>query len=82
MHCQKQNGSKDCGVFSIGFSIVLGLNPGKMFLQPVMRAHLVNCFNKAKLLGIRPVGCNRRARDPTIRSRAPDSSMDYIGMLQ
>ena len=29
MHCQKQSGNKDCGVFSIGFAttIVLGLNP-------------------------------------------------------
>ena len=51
MHCQKQNGSKDCGVFSIGFAnaIVLGLNPGKI-LQPVMRAHLVNCFNKGEMM--------------------------------
>ena len=53
MHCQKQTGSKDCGLFSIGFAtaIVLGLNPGKiMFLQPVMRAHLVNCFNKGEMV--------------------------------
>lgn len=53
MHCQKQNGSKDRGLFSIGFAtaIVLGLNPGKiMFLQPVMRAHLVNCFNKDEMV--------------------------------
>ena len=32
MHCQKQTGGKDCGVFSIVFAtaIVLGLNPGKI----------------------------------------------------
>lgn len=53
MYCQKQTGSKDCGVFSIAFAtaIVLGLNPGKItFLQPVMRAHLVNCFNKGEMV--------------------------------
>ena len=53
MHCQKQVGGKDCGVFSIAFAtaIVLGLNPGKVtFLQPVMRAHLVNCLNKGEII--------------------------------
>jgi len=53
MHCQKQVGAKDCGVFSIAFAtaIVLGLNPGKVtFLQPVMRAHLVNCLNRGEIM--------------------------------
>jgi len=53
MQCQKQVGRKNCGVFSITFaaSIVLGLNPGKVtFLQPVMRAHLVNCLNKGEII--------------------------------
>jgi len=53
MCCQKQVGGKDCGVFSITFAtaIVLGLNPGKVtFLQPVMRAHLVNCLSKGEII--------------------------------
>jgi len=51
--CQKQVGGKDSGVSSVAFTtaIVLGLNPGKItFLQPVIRAHLVNCLNKGKMI--------------------------------
>ena len=53
MHCQKQVGGKDCGVFSITFAaaIVLGLNPVTItFLQPMMRAHLVNCLSKGEII--------------------------------
>ena len=40
-------------IFSVAFAtaIVLGLNPGKIkSLQPVMRAHLVNCLNKGEMI--------------------------------
>ena len=47
--CQKQKGSKDCGLFSIAIATALafGAHPSKLkFDQLKMRQHLVNCFNK------------------------------------
>ena len=49
MQCQKQTGLTDCGLFAtaVAIAIASGLNPSKMnFRQEIMRAHLVNCFNK------------------------------------
>ena len=47
--CQRQQGGKDCGLFSISFavSLVFGMNPSRLkFCQDKMRAHLVECFTK------------------------------------
>ena len=49
----KQEGSKDCGLFSIASatSIAFGLTPNKQkFKQQSMRAHLVKCFENNKLI--------------------------------
>ena len=51
--CQKQKGSKDCGLFSIAFATALafGSHPSKLkFDQLKMRQHLVNCFNKEHMV--------------------------------
>ena len=51
--CQKQKGSKDCGLFSIAIATALafGANPSKLkFDQLKMRKHLVNCFNKERMV--------------------------------
>ena len=48
-NCQKQQGGKDCSLFSIAFavSLIFGMNPSKLkFHQAIMRAHLVKCFTK------------------------------------
>ena len=53
LQCQKQTGATYCGLFAIAIAIAIasGLNPSKMnFRQEVMRAHLVNCFNKNQLI--------------------------------
>ena len=50
--CQKQKGSKDCGVYAIAIatSLGFGLRPTKQaFRQDLMRLHLVNCFNKKSM---------------------------------
>ena len=49
VHCQKQKGSADCGVFAVAnaTAIAFGKNPSKLKLQEdALRAHLVSCFNK------------------------------------
>lgn len=51
-HCPKQKGEKDCGLFSIAFTIaiVFGLHLGKLkFDQDMMQTPLVNCFLKEHL---------------------------------
>ena len=51
--CQKQKGSKDCGLFSIAFATALafGSHPSKLkFDQLKMRQYLVNCFNKEHMV--------------------------------
>ena len=51
--CQKQKGVKDCGLFSIALATALAfeLHPSKLkFDQSMMRQHLVNCFNKEKMV--------------------------------
>ena len=48
VHCQKQKGSKDCGVFSIAFAIAIAfkVNTHKLKLdQQSMRCHLVKCLH-------------------------------------
>lgn len=48
VHCQKQKGSKDCGVFSIAFAtaIAFKVNTHKLKLdQQSMRCHLVKCLH-------------------------------------
>ncbi len=49
---QKQEGGRDCGLFTIAVSIALALNPNhsKMnFDQGAMRPHLVKCFEEGSL---------------------------------
>ena len=56
--CQRQKGSKDCGVFAIAIatSLGFGLRPTRqVFKQDLMRSHLVNCFNKGCMS---PFPCN------------------------
>ena len=51
--CQKQVGSKDCGLFSLAFAVALifNLNPSKLkFRQQKMRSHLVECFTKQVMM--------------------------------
>ena len=46
---QKQEGSSDCGVFTVAIAtaIVLGKNPTKSaFQQKLLRSHFVNCLNQ------------------------------------
>ena len=50
--CQKQKGSKDCGLYAIAIatSLCFGSRPTKqVFRQDLMRSHLVNCFNKGSM---------------------------------
>ena len=52
-HYQKQKGGKDCGLFSIAFATAMafGLYPSKLkFDQSMMRQHLVDCFNKERMI--------------------------------
>ena len=57
--CQKQTGNKDCGLFAIAFAVALvfNLNASQLkFRQEVMRAHLVDCFEKEIMT---PFPCKR-----------------------
>ena len=47
MHCQRQKGCKDCGVYAIAIATALpfGLSPSAL-RQDKLRPHLVNCFNR------------------------------------
>lgn len=59
--CQKQIGSKDCGLFAIAFAVALVFNQhttSKLkFNQPKMRSHLVECFTKQEMT---PFPCLRK----------------------
>ena len=47
--CQKQKGSKDCGVYAIANATALAFGTKLVFFQDTMRDHLINCFNKGKM---------------------------------
>ena len=52
VHIQKQEGVKDCGVFSIAVATALAhhLDPATLkFHQAIMRQHLVDCFDQQTL---------------------------------
>ena len=42
---QKQNGSSDCGVFTIAMATAIAFSKNQIFDQKSMRAYLVNCLN-------------------------------------
>ena len=53
MPMQEQNGSKDCGVFSIAFmtSLACEEDPSEIrYKQSDLRLHLLTCFEKGELL--------------------------------
>ena len=50
---QKQQGSDDCGLFTIAFAVSLArkTDPSKIcFIQLLMRAHLINCFQEGQFI--------------------------------
>ena len=50
MHCPKQKGAKDCGVYAIAIATGLAFGSKSAVLrQDKMRPHLVNCFNRQHL---------------------------------
>lgn len=71
VNTEHQRGSADCGLFAIAYAEILcrGVQPETVVLnQPLMRQHLINCFQAGKLIPFPTVGKHRVPTKPVTMS--------------